>query len=371
MARRHGFVSTLNKIVREAARTQRNAERARVARQREIERQERLARQYERQQFREAERALKQSIKEQKAFEKEQKLLYLESRKEETADLNNEVSYILEEFDNVLKQTLKVNDSISFDSLYHKETFPSFEMPKLKEIPVKPDTPISAKFMNKETPTLAEIIFGFGKKQREKRAEEAYKIALEEYNNVITLIDDITRENEDVLFKTKEKYELEKREYDESVKQKNLEIDEFKQKYFNGDKDAVEAYCVMVLERSDYLDVFPQDFELFYIIESKELLIEYELPAAVNCIPEFKEYKYIQSKDEIKGSEFKEKEKNEIYSKLIASITLRTLHEIFEADEGNKIDSIVFNGIVKTIDLSTGLEKQPCIITLQTKIRSQ
>lgn len=70
--------------------------------------------------------------------------------------------------------------------------------------------------------------------------------------------------------------------------------------------------------------------------ESKELLVEYELPD-VTAVPKNKEYKYTQSRDEIKGVPFKPKELNEIYSILVASIAIRTLHELFEADQGEHL----------------------------------
>ena len=46
-------------------------------------------------------------------------------------------------------------------------------------------------------------------------------------------------------------------------------------------------------------------------------------------------------------------------------IALRTLYELFRADEAKAIDSIVFNGIVDTIDKSTGQNIKPCIMSIQ------
>lgn len=366
MARRRGLVSTLSKIARDAAKAQRNAERAQIARQREFERQQRLIVQNEQRQLREAELHIKRSIKEQKAFEREQKVLYIEGRKEETADLNSDVEYILDEFENILNHTLRVNDTISFDDLYHTEKFPPFKMPHLKEVPVLSEATLLENFLNSDQPQLLEKLFGFGRKERIQKAEDAYQSALNKYNLSVTLIQEITADNDSVLQSSKQKYESEKQLFEDSVSQANLQIDNFKTKYYYHEKDAVESYCTMVLEQSNYISVFPQEFELIYIVESKELIVEYELPA-ITCFPDYKEYKYIQSKDEIRGTEFKVKDKHEIYSKLIASVTLRTIHEIFEADQGEHIDSIAFNGIVNTVDASTGLEIQPCIITLHTK----
>lgn len=51
---------------------------------------------------------------------------------------------------------------------------------------------------------------------------------------------------------------------------------------------------------------------------------------------------------------------------MIAQVTLRTIHELFEADRGTSVDTIVFNGMVDTIDPATGRRVRPCLITVRT-----
>lgn len=366
MARRRGLISTLNKIARDAAKAQRNAERAQHARQREFERQQRLSIQNEQRHLRQVELEMKRSIREQKAYEREQKNLYIEERKEETASLNNDLEFILNEFDTILLSVLTENLTISFDELYHSDQFPPFEMPKLEEIPVLFEFPSKEKYLSDQSPPILEKIFGFGKKERIAKAEEHYQTDLQQYNRLSNRIKELEAQNDALVQVAKKKYESEKKSFENSVAEANSHIDNFKNLYLAGDKDAIESYCSMVLEKSYYIAIFPQEFDLFYIKDSKELIVEYELPA-IHSFPQYKEYKYIQSKDEIRGTEFKFKDKNEIYSKLIASVTLRTLHEVFRADQAEHIDSIAFNGIVNTVDVSTGLEIQPCIITLHIK----
>ena len=45
---------------------------------------------------------------------------------------------------------------------------------------------------------------------------------------------------------------------------------------------------------------------------------------------------------------------------------LRTIHEIFEADENDNILVVVFNGFVNTVDPSTGHDIRPCLISIRT-----
>ncbi|WP_076119910.1 restriction endonuclease [Paenibacillus odorifer] len=360
------FGSTVNKIIRETAKAQRAAERSRNAAIREQERHLRLQRQYER----ENERAIKESIREQKAYEKEQKALYIEGRKEETNDYNEEILYRLNEFKSIISETLGVDDKISFESLYKKDEFPDYVEPYVKPVPANP-IPLRESYFARVAmePSFVEKISGLGKKARLRAieaAENTYNYALRDYESAEMRRNELIKENDTFLSSARAEYDEAKRLFLDEITSHNSSIDNFKTNYINKDKEAIEAYNTLVLERSNYSDIFPQTFDLFYLEESKELLVEYELPD-VTAVPQNKEYKYTQSRDEIKGVPFKPKELNEIYSILVASIALRTLHELFEADQGNHLDSVVFNGVVSTVDLSTGLDIRPCILTIQTR----
>lgn len=342
------------------------AERSRNAAIREKERVLRLQRQYER----ENERAIKQSIREQKAYEKEQKALYIEGRKEETNDFNEEILYRLNEFESIISETLRVDDKISFETLYKNDEYPAYVEPYVKPLPANPEPVRESFFVGiAMEASFMEKVLGLGKKARLRSieaAENAYSYALRNYESAENKINELIKENEIFLSSARAEYDESKRLYLQEIASHNNSIDDFKFSYFDKDKEAIEAYNTLVLERSNYSDIFPQTFNLFYVEESKELLVEYELPD-VTAVPKNKEYKYTQSRDEIKGVPFKPKELNEIYSILVASIAIRTLHELFEADQGEHLDSIVFNGVVSTVDLSTGLDIRPCILTIQTR----
>jgi restriction system protein len=44
---------------------------------------------------------------------------------------------------------------------------------------------------------------------------------------------------------------------------------------------------------------------------------------------------------------------------------LRTIHELFDADEADVLATITFNGYVSSIDPATGHERNPCVLTVQ------
>ena len=67
--------------------------------------------------------------------------------------------------------------------------------------------------------------------------------------------------------------------------------------------------------------------------------------------------------DEIREVPRKNKDINNIYNEVIYSIALRSMDEVFRSDIYNNIDSIVFNGYIEDVDLSTGQDIKPYIIS--------
>jgi restriction system protein len=100
-------------------------------------------------------------------------------------------------------------------------------------------------------------------------------------------------------------------------------------------------------------------------LEPKEFVVEYELPNT-DIVPAILEYRYVKTKDVIEEKLRKTSEIKEIYQDIVASICLRTIHEIFEADQANNILVVAFNGFVQTIDPSTGKDIRPCLISIRT-----
>jgi restriction system protein len=82
-------------------------------------------------------------------------------------------------------------------------------------------------------------------------------------------------------------------------------------------------------------------------------------------VPETEEYRYVQARDAIASKARKEGERKELYQEAIASIALRTIHEIFEADQGGHIIAVCFNGYIHTIDPATGHDIQPHLISVR------
>ncbi len=121
----------------------------------------------------------------------------------------------------------------------------------------------------------------------------------------------------------------------------------------------------MVLQRSDYPSSFPRHFRIAYVPESRQLVVEFELPPA-SVVPNVKAYKFVKTKDDITSTARPAAQIKTLYTSLVSQISIRTIHELFEADRGRCVDTLVFNGYVNTIDLATGRPIKPTLVTVRT-----
>ena len=145
---------------------------------------------------------------------------------------------------------------------------------------------------------------------------------------------------------------------------RNTAIDDKQATYMRCDQSAVEEYCEMVLNASEYPETFPSGFELDYIAETRMLVLDYSLPA-IEALPTVKAYRYVAARDEIQPVSVADSWLNKTYDSVLYQIALRTLYEMFQSDEANALDAAVFNGWVNSIDKATGKEVNACVLTIQ------
>jgi len=138
-----------------------------------------------------------------------------------------------------------------------------------------------------------------------------------------------------------------------------------KQGFEAGQPDAVTRYFSLVLEASVYPAGIKGAAKVAFVPESKQLVVECDLPA-FDAIPEAGAYKYVKAQDQIAESPRPASQRRALYASVLAQMTLRTLHELFEADRMQKLGTVVFNGYVDTIDRATGRRMRPCLITVRT-----
>lgn len=302
--------------------------------------------------------------KQKKEKEKQIKLKEKEDNLKHAEELTASAQELLQSIENTLLYTLDVDDKINWDSL--KDTSPFSEKqpkkPELKKLPLEP-TQSDLKYQPKLN--IIEKILPSLKQKKLNALNSLFEEDYQVWKSTIEEIEDYNLSQEKDYQNLLDSWEKRKEEYKEKQEENNRLIDEFKGNYFSGDVQAIVEYCDMVLANSNYPDTFPQQFELEYIEITKTLIVEYQLPS-ISELPTLRDVKYIQTKNEFKESHLTEAALNKLFDSLIYQIILRTIHEIFEADAINAINSVILNGWVHSIDKATGKESNVCIATIQT-----
>jgi restriction system protein len=333
----------------------RAANRAMAAAERERARQQRSSAQMQRQNERRLRMTQAQLARELKQAEKQAKQDYLEMRVQEVADLNAEVEEKLADIRGVLAHTLDFDDTIAFADLYPTETFSPFVVPtELRPKPVPVREPEKAQTW------WQKLLPGAGVRLQASIAEAESKFQQE-----FAAYQQAEERKRSAIATLRSAYDIKKLAFDASIAEQIGEIDRFKSAYFSREAEAFVSYNEMVLTRSEYpTDDFTQQFRIAYDPVAKMLAIEYDFPL-LTVVPVEAEYKYVKTRDAIDSKLRKSSEIKLIYQQLLAEMSLRTIHEVFEADQAGGIDVLAFTGMVDTCDPATGLDIRVPVISVR------
>lgn len=83
-------------------------------------------------------------------------------------------------------------------------------------------------------------------------------------------------------------------------------------------------------------------------------------------MPNVKVYRYVKARDEVTSTARPQSQVKAPYASVVAQVSLRTIHEFFEADTWGNIETVVFNGMVSGLDPRTGKAVRPCLVTVRT-----
>ena len=289
--------------------------------------------------------------------QRERQRLYAEARTADAASANADLRSRLSDLDSLLLSTLDVDDHIDLDRFKKPLSVPPFDPGPLG----RPFAEPSWESYSPPEPRGVGKILGGDKlhEQQTAQARRAYQQARDHW------IEAETRRRRQLAAR-EQAYEDSLRAYATKIARYNAEVDRFAAAVANADPASVVEYFAMVLGNSVYPDDFPQHFRLAYLPNQKHLLIEYHLPP-VEVIPAVKEYRYDRVRDDITAIPRDEGEVRRRYTEIIAQVSLRTIHEIVEADRGGLVANVSFNGIVDTVDRRTGQFVRPCLVSLRTR----
>lgn len=321
---------------------------ARVAQhQRELERQARAV-----------ERERKAREREAAAREREAKRQYAEARAAQAEEMTADVEAEVAELEGLLAATLSVDDHIDFEALKEEPEIPPFQPGALA---ISEPPPERDMYIPDALSALGKLVPG----SKAKR-EQAVQVGTAAYEAAKAAHTRRAREREVALADARRSYEEDVEKIKSRAAAQHKEIDEFRARFEKGEPDAVVEYFSLVLEASPYPEDFPKRHKMAFVPESKQLVVEYELPTADECVPTDRGYKYVKSRDAIEELARPATQIKALYTQIVAQTTLRTLHELFEADRGGHLETIVFNGYVETIDPATGKPISPHLVTVRT-----
>ena len=225
-------------------------------------------------------------------------------------------------------------------------------------------SPANTDLKYRVTLTFRDKLFKSARRAKIKAAEDAFQQDMRVWESARARIDSEHEAALGVHREMMKAWKAEEAAFIAARDARNAEIDAERAAYQAKMADAIRAYCDLVLTASLYPETFPRSWNLDYNSGTKLLLIEYSLPN-IDALSRLKEVKYIASRDELVETYFQDAAMEKVYDALIYKITLRTIHEIFEADLVGEIDAIVFNGWVNATDKATGQEINGCIVSVQ------
>lgn len=338
MGRSRGFVTTLIQIDRAARQARaaqaRNAERAR----------------------RDVERIQRANERSRIAATKEQKRAYLDSRLAEVEGQNRELDQTVTALESILRSALGKTTRLDIDALKEPIVDEPFQPGPLATRTKKPDL---ATYLPPPPSWYARLVPG-AKAHHELEANEGRQ----RYEAAAAAHAEAEKRRQMKLEESRAEHEAKVGENRRRVETQHAEVEELKRGFQEHSADAVGAYFTLVLERSDYPDRFTRSSEVTYEPPAKRLIVEMELPS-FEIAPEVGIFKYVKSKDEIVESPRSVKERRALYSSVITQTALRSLYEVFSADEASQlVDTMFYKGFVQGVDLGTGQRARPCVVNV-------
>lgn len=291
---------------------------------------------------REAERRAREKAKQEKEA-------HLKAQQRKAEKKTAKVEGQAEELDKVLTDALNV-PPISFEHFMEPAVASTFDPGQLAVKQAEPDW---MDYVPQEPKGLSRVFGGSGR----------YSRALVEARSRFDAAVRLYEEQEKIRQRSLASAE---RAYKKELEADNRRIESLKERksaFMTGDHEAVEWFAGQVLDASRYPQGFPHKYQVAYRTENRDIVVEFELPPQ-KAVPDVRGYRYVKSRDAIDPIPRPITEVRQRYKRLIASVALRTLHEIFVSTPAEVVEAVVFNGRLSTIDQATGKPARPHLLSV-------
>lgn len=313
--------------------------------------------------LRETDRLLKEAERFRTQIEKEREKDRKEARKREAQSLTEKAGDASSECYRLVYSGLREPIVIDWESLKQRESFP-------KEAPAPPRTILIAPAPDKQDLFYSAVLSVWDRlspKRRDARTAEAATRFEEDTRRWKERKATIEAQNAQAAREYATAlagWEGERAKFVSEQDEHNQLINAQKEAYFALDREAVVHYCDLVLCHSSYPEWIPKAYDIDYVPSTKTLSVDHWLPTA-DILPAVKEVKYVAAQDEFTYVLVKPEERRLLFDLVLSSVAIRTLGELYMADAGNALDSIVFHGWIRSIVASTGREVNTCVASMQ------
>ncbi len=175
-----------------------------------------------------------------------------------------------------------------------------------------------------------------------------------------------TAERRQALATAKARYDRKVTEERARAVARNAYVTSRQSAFAAGDAEAVQWFVDGVLRASKYPDGFPREYQVAYRPEHREVAVDFELPPR-RVVPSARAYRYVKPRDEVEPVPRAESEIIQCYERLVSSVALRTLHEIFSATPADVVRAVAFTGRVSTVDRATGKPLRPELLSVSAE----
>jgi len=294
--------------------------------------------------------------------EKIRKLAHIADQEAHVGELNLALEQELLVIDRLLQSGIEAGGYIEIETLRTVVTHPEFASPHLT--PITPPDPIQAP----DEPMLvlpdspkgfgglfkksehASAVFAAQQEHEQKHAAwqaEVAAIPLRQMEQM-TSFAEAEEERERKLNLARISYDLECVERKRLADAANVHLDEFIAGLKSGQPEVMEEFVGMVFDKSEYPEGLEIDAKCAFDGQTKELRIDLEFPRP-GQLPKVKQYRYTKGTDVISEVLHSAKELRDQYSFLVFATTLRSLHEVFDADRAGHIQSVsLIGGVTHT-----------------------
>jgi restriction system protein len=288
-----------------------------------------------------------------------------QDRKERAVARTKAARQALRELEEILAHTLKVDSRTNWEAMKDRAWFSKPKPKPPTPLPIPPEPLQRGALFQPEISFLDKLLW-FRRVNKEQAARQAFLAVHSAWKKETDRIAQRNREAQEAFARANTEWEREQEEFLLAQKKQNEPIEALEKAYESGDPKAIRDYCELVLSNSQYPGWFTRACETEYNPNTKTLIVDHALPS-MDHLPRLKEVRYVQGREEFQEVQIHESTASKLYDSVICQITLRSIHELFEADTIGGIDCIAFNGYVQSIDKATGKDILPCILSLHVR----